>query len=186
MAIAPVSIASATAPDWLKEAQESLIASETPGGLLGALNDARRTPGSVKTFLAQSQNASANLALISQGTAESFFALTAQMASSAADKRIAERQALAEKLNPQQTNYNPPSTIDDFIYFDDGTSIDTVNNIMTKPDGTQIDTVTGQPYVEPGSLIQMANGAYLDTKKNILTMADGTKIDIVTGLTISA
>jgi hypothetical protein len=57
---------------------------------------------------------------------------------------------------------------------------------MTKPDGTQIDTVTGQPYVEPGSLIQMANGAYLDTKKNILTMADGTKIDTVTGLTISA
>jgi hypothetical protein len=71
------------------------------------------------------------------------------------------------------------------IYFDDGTTLDTVNNILTRLDGKQIDTTTGQLYVEPGSIIQMANGAYLDTKNNILTMADGTKIDTITGLTIT-
>ena len=56
MAIAPVSAASATAPNWLKEAQESIAASQSPGGLLGALQDARGDPGSLKAFLAKSQN----------------------------------------------------------------------------------------------------------------------------------
>ena len=57
---------------------------------------------------------------------------------------------------------------------------------MTMPDGTQYDTTTGAKYVDPASIIQMANGAYLNTKTNILTMADGTQIDTVTGLKVSA
>ena len=52
-------------------------------------------------------------------------------------------------------------------------------------DGTQFDTTTGAKYVDPSTIIQMANGAYLDTTKNILTMSDGTQIDMVTGLKVS-
>jgi hypothetical protein len=44
---------------------------------------------------------------------------------------------------------------------------------------------TGLPYVDPSSLIQMANGAYLDTQNNILHESDGTEIDATTGLKIS-
>jgi hypothetical protein len=183
--VAPLSIASATASNWLKEAQESLAAAENPGGLLGTLQDARHTNGSIKSFLARSQNSAASLALISQSTAQAAFELIAQMAAHASEKRLEEQIALQQKFNPQQTNYNPPTTLDTFIYFKDGSFIDTENNILTKADGTKIDTTTGQKYIEPGSLIQMANGAYLDTKNNILTLADGTKIDTVTHLVIT-
>ena len=75
--------------------------------------------------------------------------------------------------------------LDPFIYFPDGTSIDTAKNILTMPNGTQYDTTTGAKYVDPASIIQMANGAYLNTKTNILTMADESQIDTVTGLKVS-
>jgi hypothetical protein len=108
------------------------------------------------------------------------------MADAAAQKIASDRAALYQKFNAVQTNYTPPTTLDSFIYFEDGSTIDTQNNIWTKADGSQIDTITGQAYHEPGSLVQMANGAYLDTKNNILTMPDGTKIDTITGLNITA
>jgi hypothetical protein len=178
-------IASSTAPNWLKEAQESIAASENPGGLLGTLQDARY-PASIKNFLTKSQTAASNLALINSSTAQAQNTLTMQMADTAAQKRMNEKLALAQKLNPQQTNFNPPKELDSFIYFEDGSSIDTVNNIMTMANGTQIDTTTGLQYIDPKSIISMANGAYLDTKNNIMTMADGTRIDTVTGLKITA
>jgi hypothetical protein len=56
---------------------------------------------------------------------------------------------------------------------------------MTMSDGTQYDITTGAKYVDPSSVIQMANGSYLDTKNNILTMADGTRMDSVTGIILS-
>lgn len=71
------------------------------------------------------------------------------------------------------------------MYFSDGSSLDTTSNIMTLANGNQIDTTTGLPYVDPSSLIQMANGAYLDTQNNILHESDGTQIDATTGLKIS-
>ena len=185
MAIASVNAASATSSNWLKEAQDSLAASETPGGMMGALQDARSDPASLKTFLAKSQNAMFNLAQIVQNNQTSAGALYAQMATAAAQKRADAQAALQAKLNPVQTNYNPPSQLDPVIYFDDGSNIDTGTNIWTKADGTQIDTTTGQSYIDPKSIVSMANGAYLDTKNNILTMSDGTKIDTVTGLKIT-
>ena len=178
-------IASSTAPNWLKEAQDSIAASESPGGLLGALQDARY-PASIQNFLTKSQNAANNLSLINSSTAQSQNTLTVQMANDAAQKRANEKLALAQKLNPQQTNFNPPAQLDSFIYFQDGTSIDTQNNILTMANGTQIDTTTGLQVVDPKSIISMANGAYLNTSTNVLTMADGTKIDTVTGLKITA
>ena len=57
MAVTPVNLASSTAPNWLKEAQESLAAAAHPGGLLGTLQGAAKNKlGTIKTFLANSQN----------------------------------------------------------------------------------------------------------------------------------
>jgi hypothetical protein len=185
MAISAVNIASSTGTNWLKEAQDSLAASETPGGMMGALQDARSGSYSIKTFLAKSQNNSYALAQISQSSQTSAGALAVQMSNTAAQKRQNELAALAAKLNPPQTNFNPPTELDPVIYFGDGSSVDTTSNIMTLASGTQIDTTTGLQYRDPTSTISMANGAYLDTKNNILTTADGTRIDSVTGLKIT-
>lgn len=186
MAINPISIASSTAPNWLKEAQESLVAAANPGGMMGGLQAAAKGGnGSIKSYLASSQNSAASLAMISSSTAQASFDLINQMAAEAASKRTAERFAMQAKLNQQPANYTPGEPLAPTIYFDDGSTLDTVNNILTMVDGKQIDTVTGQEYIAPGSLIQMANGAYLDTKKNILTLPDGTKINTVTGLVIT-
>ena len=183
--VAVSNIASSTASNWLKEAQESIAASENPGGLLGTLQGAKN-PGSLKQFLSNSQNTAAALAQMNSSNATSQNQLTIQMANAAAQKRADEQAALQQKMNPQQTNYNPPTELDSFIYFEDGSNIDTVNNIMTMANGTQIDTTTGLQVVDPKSIISMANGAYLNTSTNILTMADGTKIDTVTGLKVTA
>ena len=94
-------------------------------------------------------------------------------------------QKVVDALSRSQHMVKAKNVLDAFIYFSDGTTIDTNANIMTRPDGTQYDTVTGARYVDPASIIQMANGSYLDTKNNILTMPDGTQVDTVTGLKIS-
>ena len=185
MAIAPVNAASSTSNNWLKEAQDAIAASETSGGMMGALQDSRGDTGSIKTFLAKSQNAMYNLAQISQNSQASAGALYAQMATAAAQKRAADKATMQAKLDAPQTNFTPPAQLDPVIFFSDGSSIDTTSNILTKANGDQVDTTTGLPYIDPASMIQMANGAYLDTKNNILTMADGTKIDTVTGLKIT-
>jgi hypothetical protein len=186
MAIASINIASATGTNWLKEAQQSIADSASPGGLLGSLQDATAAnPGSIRTFLAKSQNNMNAFAQIAQSSQSAAGALASQMSAAANQKLREERIALAQKMNPQQTNYTPPAELDPVIYFEDGTMIDTASNIMTLVSGKQIDTITGLEYHEPGSLISMANGAYLDTKNNILTMGDGTKIDTVTGLQIT-
>jgi hypothetical protein len=184
MAIASVNAASATASNWLKEAQTSLAAAEAPGGMMGALQDAR-SGSSIKAFLAKSQNNSYNLAQISQSSQTAAGALAAQMSAATNQKLRDERVALAQKMNPQQTNYNPPAELDPIIYFENGGSFDTARNILTMSDGKQFDTTTGLPYHDPNTIISMANGAYLDTKNNILTMSDGTQMDTITGLKIT-
>jgi hypothetical protein len=185
MAIAAVSAASSTSSNWLKEAQDSLAASETPGGMMGALQDSRSGSSSIKTFLARSQNSQYALAQIAQNAQASSSTLTVQMSQAAAQKRYNEQVALAAKLNPVHSNFNPAKGLDPVLYFGDGSSVDTTSNIMTLSTGKQIDTTTGLEYHEPNSIVSMANGAYLDTKNNILTMSDGTKVDTVTGLKIT-
>jgi hypothetical protein len=185
MAIASVNAASATAPNWLKEAQESLAASENAGGMMGALQDARSGSYSIKAFLKKSQNNMYSLALIAQNSQTSAGQLAAQMSSAANQKLRDERIQLAMKMNPQQTNYNPPAGLDPVIYFADGGSLNTGSNILTMSNGKQIDTTTGLEYHDPKTIISMANGAYLDTQNNILTMSDGTKIDTISGLKIT-
>jgi hypothetical protein len=182
-AIPPISIASSTASNWLKEAQDALAAPS--GGLLGALQSAKGADGSIKSYLAGVSNTANSLAQISQSAMTSAGTLAIQMSDAAAQKQADAKAALYQKLNPDQTNYTPSQGLSPVIYFDDGSTIDTQSNIWTKADGTQIDTTTGQPYIEPGSIVQLANGAYLDTKNNIITMSDGSKIDAVTGINIT-
>jgi hypothetical protein len=79
----------------------------------------------------------------------------------------------------------PKNVLDQFIYFEDGSNLDTENNILTMSDGTKIDTVTGAKYVDPSTIVQMPNGGFLNTSTNVLTMPDGTEIDTVTGLKVS-
>ncbi len=67
--IPSINLASSTAPNWLQEAQESLIASASAGGMIGALQNAKN-PGSLKSFLNKSLNNAMGFALISQGTLE--------------------------------------------------------------------------------------------------------------------
>ncbi len=187
MAIASINAASATSTNWLKEAQESLVAAQNPAGLMGALDAAAKsTPGSIAAFLSSSQKTANNLSLIAQNTQTQANNLMYQMSDAAAEKRADEYAALVAKFNPVQKNFTPPQQLDAVVYFEDGSTIDTAANILTMANGFQVDTVTGLEYIEPGSIISMANGAYLNTKKNILTMADGTKIDTITGLIITA
>jgi hypothetical protein len=184
MAIAAVNAASSTASNWLKEAQDALAASETPGGMMGALQ-ASRSGYSIGTFLAKSQNNLYALAQIAQNAQTSSSALTVQMSQAAAQKRYNDQVALQVKLNPVHTNYTPPQGLDPVIYFEDGSSLDTTSNILTMSNGKQIDTTTGLEYHDPKSIVSMANGAYLDTKNNILHMSDGTQVDTITGLKIT-
>src|ERR1051325_10651214 len=130
MAIASVNAASSTSTNWLKEAQQSIADSESPGGMLGALQDARSGSASIKTFLAKSQNQAYALAQITASAQTSSNQLLVQMSQTAAKKRQDELAALAAKLNPVQTNFTPSQGLDAFIYFEDGSSLDPTHTLM--------------------------------------------------------
>ena len=170
--------------NWLASTETAIQNSQNQGGLLGMLSAA--TDGSVSSFLsnsATSANAFATISQTSVSSASTFYAqIAAQNVKTQQQKKL---QDAMDSLQAQQQMVPVQSTLDPFIYFPDGSNIDTTNNILTMSDGTQYDTTTGAKYVDPSSIIQMANGAYLDTKNNIMTMPDGSQIDTVTGLTVS-
>ncbi len=170
--------------NWIGDTITAIQNSATSGGILGAL--ANSGDGSINSFLGQNSVNATNFALISQNNVTNASSFYAQIASQNQEQRSQEilKKAL-QALSESQNKVKAENVLDPFIYFSDGTTIDTENNIMTKPDGTQYDTTTGAKYVDPSYIIQMANGAYLDTKNNILTLGDGTQIDTVTGLKIS-
>jgi hypothetical protein len=175
-------IASTTSANWLAEAYTQIQVSMKPDGMLGALQNAKN-PGSLHSFLRNSLANSDALALISQGSADTAASVTMQIAAATYQRQLQERLDAERKL--EGTKFVPPQRLDPVIYFENGSWLDTVNNIMTLSNGIQIDTTTGLEVIDPSSIIQLANGAYLDTKKNILTMPDGTRIDTVTGLVIT-
>ena len=72
------------------------------------------------------------------------------------------------------------------MYFSDGSSLDTVGNVLTRNDGTQIDITTGREVLNEKSTIRLANGAYIDAQNNILHQSNGDKIDMYTGLKVTA
>jgi len=177
-------LAQAPASNWIADTIVAIQNSASSGGILGALESSG--DGSISSFLGQSSTIANNFALISQNavtTASSFYA---QIASQNIDQQNQQKlQDALKALSDTQNQVTAKNVLDPFIYLPDGTTIDTDNNIMTRPDGTQYDIATGAKYVDPANVIQMANGAYLDTQNNILTLPDGTQIDTVTGLKVS-
>lgn len=154
-------------------------------GMMGALQGAsskKYAPGSLKSFLAGSQGGGLALATIAQGSVTSRTALAIQSADAALQKRVMERMAEAQKHNVPMIPAAPLG--DRFMYFDNGSVLDTEQNIMTLSNGKKIDAITGADWVDPASIVNLANGSYLDTANNILTLANGTKINTITGLTV--
>jgi hypothetical protein len=172
-----------TVPNWVADAMTAIQNQQSQGGLLGMLQNAG--DGSINSFLNTSSNLAGNIATISQTSVTNAGALIAQIASSNIQKANAKKlQESLDQLAAQQKMVAVKNVLDPFIYFPNGSTIDTANNILTMPDGTQYDTTTGAKYVDPKSIIQMAGGAYLNTSTNILTLPDGTRIDTVTGLKV--
>lgn len=161
--------------NWLADAFTAIRNQASQGGILGALQN-----GGVSA--SQAANA---FATISLGNMQSTSQLAAQQGSAALQQRSQGRlQQQLDQLKATTTQVAPQNVLDPYIYFSDGSYIDTNKNILTMSNGTQIDTTTGLRYVDPASVIQLANGAYIDTQNNIMFMPDGTEIDTVTGLTI--
>lgn len=170
--------------DWIADTYTAIRNSQNSAGILGALQGA--SDGSLSSFIGQSSTNANNFALISQSSVTNSGSFYAQIAQQK-QKELANKkldQAFAD-LRRAQEMVQAGNVLDPFIYFADGSSLDTNSNILTMSDGTQFDTTTGAKYLDPAFIIQLANGAYLDTKNNILTMSDGTQIDTVTGLKVS-
>jgi hypothetical protein len=157
--------------------------------MMGALQTASQnnSPGSVASFLAQSQSNADAIASIMQSAVQDQGQLYSQIAQAQGQQAAQERAQEEANLlaPPAQQNFTPPAQLDPIEYYGDGSSLDTTSNILTMSNGNQIDITTGLSYVDPSSLITMANGSYLNTATNVLTEADGTQIDATTGLKVS-
>ena len=174
------------ANSWLASAFTSIQNSQNQGGILGALQDAGSNDGSIGSFLSQSSSFSNSFALISTNSTTSASSFYAQIASQNDQDR--QQKALEDALaglQQTQSQVQPKNTLDPFIYFPDGSYLDTNANILTMQDGTQYDTTTGLKYTDPASIVDLGGGSFLNTTTNVMTMADGTQIDMVTGLKIS-
>ena len=182
---ASIFLAADSASSWLNGALSSIQNQTNLGGLLGMLQNAGGD-GSISSFLGSSGKTANQFALISQSSVTNTSSLVAQIAAQNAQQAGQKQlQDSIDALSATQQMVQPTNVLDPTIFFADGSTLDTNNNILTRSDGTQIDTTTGLKVIDTSSIIQMANGAYLDTKNNIMTMPDGSEIDTVTGLKIS-
>jgi hypothetical protein len=170
--------------NWMTNAIAAEQSAANLAGILGALQNIG--DGSVSSFLSQSSSIAGNFATIAQNSVTGASSLYAQIAAqNQQDQAQQKLQDALDALNQQQQMVGQQNVLDPFIYFSNGSTLDTTSNIMTMPDGTQYDTTTGAKYVDPADIIEMANGAYLNTSTNIMTLSDGTQIDTVTGLKVS-
>jgi hypothetical protein len=178
------SISSSNTANWMASAAVA-IQNQTDGGLIGSLsNAAKYKPGSIDAFL--NSSSSGDLVSISQFavTSATQLAIAQGDAVTKARSDAALQKALTD-LAAVSNNVQPKNVLDPIIYFEDGSTIDTNQNIYTRPDGSQYDSITGTPYVDPANIVQLANGAYLNTQSNIMTMPDGSQIDMITGLNVN-
>jgi hypothetical protein len=181
------SAGSSMATNWLADTITAIKNNQNQGGLLGMLQNAATSDGSINSFLRQSSNSANALATISQTSLTNASSLVAQIAANNMQQANAKKlQDALNQLTAKQQEVQPKNTLDPVIYFADGSTIDTTSNILTETDGTQYDITTGLKYVDTSSIVQLGNGDYLNTKTNIMTLADGTQIDTVTGLTVPA
>ncbi len=179
-------ISSDSSANWLASATVALQ-NQRDGGLISMLSGAAKNkPGSIGSFLASTRSNASDLMNITAFATTSATQLAIQQGDAVTQARQqAELDKALKDLQNTQNNVVAKNTLDPVIYFDDGSTIDTNANIYTRPDGSQYDTVTGAPYVDPASLVQLANGAYLNTKTNVMTLGDGTAIDMITGLNVN-
>ena len=132
--------------------------------------------------MAGQQNAGLALATIAQTGVTNVTELAIKAGDLAMQKRMQDRINEANKHNVPMISAGPLG--DPTIYFENGSVLDTANNILTLSNGKKIDAIIGADWVDPKSIIQMGNGSYLNTATNILTMANGTKINTITGLVV--
>jgi hypothetical protein len=180
------SVGSSTATNWLADTITAIKNNQNQGGLLGMLQNAATSDGSINSFLGQSSNTANAFATISQTSLTNASSLVAQIAATNMQQANAKKlQDALNQITAKQKEVQPKNTLDPVIYFADGSTINTTSNILTETDGTQYDITTGLKYVDASSIVQLGNGGTLNTKTNIITMADGTQIDAVTGLIVS-
>ncbi|MBV9261334.1 MAG: hypothetical protein JO205_08175 [Pseudolabrys sp.] len=190
MAITPTTnifqITSSNTANWLATAVVNMQ-NQSDGALVGSLSiAAKNQPGSIATFLANSSANANNLLNVASSAVTSATQLAIQQGDAVAKQR--QQNALDKALADLQSTQNaivPKDVLDPTIYFNDGSTLDTTNNIFTRADGSQYDATTGAPYVNPADIVQLANGAYLNTASNVMTMPDGTQIDMITGLNVN-
>jgi hypothetical protein len=178
------SISSSSTANWMAGAAVA-IQNQTDSGLIGSLSNASKyKPGSIGAFLKASSGT--DLVAISQFAVTSATQLAIAQGDAVRRARAdAASQKALDELAAAQNKVELKNVLDPIIYFEDGSTIDTNQNIYTRPDGTQFDAITGAPYVDPLSIVQLANGAYLNTNTNVMTLADGTQIDMFTGLNVN-
>ncbi|HXD44774.1 MAG TPA: hypothetical protein VN655_06525 [Pseudolabrys sp.] len=174
------------ASNWLAGAFTAIKNSQNQGGILGALQKAGSNDGSIGSFLSQSSSFSNTFALITSNNVSSASSFYAQIASQNDQARQQKQlQDALTALQQTQQQVQPTNTLDPFIYFADGSYIDTNSNILTMQDGTQFDTTTGLKYVDPASMVDLGGGSFLNTNTNVITLADGTQIDATTGIKVT-
>jgi hypothetical protein len=170
---------------WISTVWDAGAAATQSTGMMGALGTAssKKYPlGSVKAYIAGQQNNALALATIAQTGVVNATELAIKAGDLAMQKRLQDRAAQIAKQNVPLIPAAPLG--DSIIYFENGSVLDTTNNVLTLSNGKKIDSITGADWVDPTSIIQLGNGSYLNTATNILTMANGTKIDTVTGLIV--
>lgn len=180
MAISSAALLSSGTPDWISSTMSAIQASRTVGGMLGALDNARK--GNPAASFKSAANA---FALIAQNDVSSATSFYAQLAAQAQQNRQDElMQRVFKELARTSEMVKPKNVLDSVVYFADGSYINTDTNIMTMVNGKQYDTLTGAEYNDPAFIIDMGNGSWLNSQTNVLTLADGTRIDTVTGLKV--
>lgn len=170
---------------WISTIWDAGVQATQSTGMMGALQGASARnykAGSLKAYLNNTSNAGVALASIAQTGTTSKTALAIEAGDIARQKLIAERMQQAQKHNVPMIRPGPIG--DTMIFFANGSTLDTKNNVLTMSDGRKIDAITGTDWVDPASIIQMGNGSYLNTATSILTMANGTKINTITGLVV--
>ena len=171
-------------PGWLASAWTAIQQESSSGGILGALQNSRNSDGSNKSFLSISSGFANSLATIAQNNFSGGATLTAQVAATNQQKQQAT--ALQKALSSLAAPSAPPGPkLDPMIFFGNGSTLDTQNNILTMSDGTQIDTTTGVKIQKPANIMELPNGSYIDLANNIMTLTDGTQINTLTGQLIS-
>ncbi len=170
---------------WISTVWDAGKAATESTGMMGALQGAsskKYRPAASGAYIAGQQNNALALATIAQTGVTNVTELAIKAGDLAMQKRMQDAHCRSQQA---QRADDPGRAARRFhIYFENGSVLDTANNILTLSNGKKIDAITGADWVDPKSIMQMGNGSYLNTANNILTMANGTRINTITGLIV--